>query len=330
MNKKIIISYILTVIHTGLFAQFDGIVGSEGCKAVHCNDALIIEWATECKVIRGYQDIALPEKGYASYGTDTNAIGKVNDSITTDAVSLGDSGIAILTFQTPISNGDGYDFAVFENSFDDSFLELAFVEVSSDGIHYFRFPATSNTPVDKQVGGFGKVDATLINNLAGKYRVGWGTPFDLEELPDNIHLDKHNILYVKIIDVVGTINPDHATYDANGNIVNDPYPTAFASSGFDLTGVGVINNQTNTSNNTFVNEYDELFVSVYPNPCRNFVYIHANACRLSVYNSLGQKLKEQYLTENHSQIDMNNYPKGIYFIHLQNNHTTKYFKLIKQ
>jgi hypothetical protein len=320
----------LTVIHIGLFAQFDSIVGSEGCKAIHCDDALIIEWATGCEIIRGYQDIAHPEKGYASYGTNTNAIGKATDSNTTDAVSLGDSGVAILTFQTPVSNGEGYDFAVFENSFRDSFLELAFVEVSSDGIHYFRFPATSNTPVDEQVGGFGQVNATLINNLAGKYRIGWGTPFDLEELPDDENLDKSNILYVKIIDVIGTITPDSATYDANGNIVNDPYPTAYASGGFDLTGVGVINNQNNTSYNTSVNKYDELFVSVYPNPCNDFVYIHANACWLSVYNSLGQKLKEQYLTENHSQIDMNNYPKGIYFIHLRNNQITKHFKLIKQ
>jgi hypothetical protein len=325
MSKKIIILCALAIFPAGLFAQFDGIAGSEGCKAVHCDDSRIIEWATGCKVIRGYQDIARPELGYASYGTETEAIGKVNAH--TEAVSLGDSGIAILTFQTPVSNGEGYDFAVFENSFNDSFLELAFVEVSSDGIHYFRFPATSNTLVNEQVGSYGQVNATLINNLAGKYRFGWGTPFDLEELPDDEYLDKSNIRYVKIIDVVGTINPDHATRDASGNIVNDPYPTAFASGGFDLTGAGVMNNQNNTS----IKEYDAvLSVSVYPNPCSDFVYIHARDCLLSIYNSLGQKLKEQHLRENHVQIAVNNYPKGIYFIHLQNNQTIKHFKLIKQ
>jgi len=323
--KKLIFS-LLTAFPIGLFAQFDGVVGTEGCKAIHCDDSRIIEWATNCKVIRGYLDITKPQNGYVSYGEEKNAIGKVEDGITTNAVSLGDSGIAILTFQTPIVNGEGADFVVFENSLDGLFLELAFVEVSSDGVHYFRFPATSNTPVDKQIGTFGTIDATLINNLAGKYKVGWGTPFDLEELEDNEHLDKNNIRYVKIIDVVGTIDPLYATFDANGNIINDPYPTNFASGGFDLTGVGVINNQNSVS----VPDYADFFVSVYPNPCRNFVCVHANGCILSLYNSLGQKLHQQQLTENTSLINMNKYPEGVYFISLQNSQTIKRIKIIKR
>jgi len=50
-------------------------------------------------------------------------------------VSLGDSGVADVTFAGAIYNGPGADFAVFENGFlnatNDSlaFLELAFVEV---------------------------------------------------------------------------------------------------------------------------------------------------------------------------------------------------------
>ncbi len=321
-----IIFYLLSAFPIALHAQFDGIVGSEGCKAIHCDDVRIIEWALNCEVTRGYLNIAKPGNGYASYGTETNATGKVNDLITTEAISLGDGGTAILTFQSPIVNGAGYDFVVFENSLDDIFLELAFVEVSSDGTHYFRFPATSNTPIDVQIGSFGSVDATLINNLAGKYRVGWGTPFDLKELPEDENLDKNNIRYVKIIDVIGTIDPQYATYDANGNIINDPYPTNFASGGFDLTGVGVINNQNSTS----VNQYNELSISAYPNPCKDFIYIHAKGCKLSLYNNLGQKLTEQYLIENQSQINICNYPAGIYFIHLQNSQAEKCIKIVKQ
>jgi hypothetical protein len=328
INRKIeTMSLILLLFfHCNLFAQFDGVVGSDGCKAVYCNDKRVIEWAAGCEVVRGFQDIARPENGYASYGNDTNATGKVNDSSATEAVSLGDGGVAVLTFLTPVANGDGYDFAVFENSFSDDFLELAFVEVSTDSVHFFRFPATSNTPVDKQISGFGTIDATLINNLAGKYRIGWGTPFDLSELPDDIHLNKNNIRYIKIIDVVGIINSDYTTYDANGNMINDPYPTLFASGGFDLTGVGVIHNQHNVA----VEHYDSPVVYVYPNPCNHFVNIHASGYRLVLYNSLGQKLMEQHLTDDLSQIKMNHYPKGIYRIILQNNQTIKHIKLIKQ
>ena len=83
-----------------------------------------------------------------------------------------------MQFSTPIFDGANWDFAVFENGFSDTFLELAYVEVSSDGINYFQFPCTSYTQDTLQIGGFGSVDATKIDNLAGKYRAHYGTPFD--------------------------------------------------------------------------------------------------------------------------------------------------------
>jgi hypothetical protein len=115
-------------------------------------------------------------------------------------------GSAILTFQNPISNGTGFDFAIFENSFNDVFLELAFVEVSSDGVNYIRFPATSNTQTTTQIGPFDNTgDATKLNNLSGKYRAQYGTPFDLQELTGNPLLNINAITHIKIIDVVGSI-----------------------------------------------------------------------------------------------------------------------------
>ena len=42
-------------------------------------------------------------------------------------VSLGDGGYALLTFEKPIKNGID-DFAIFENSFSDTFLELGLVD----------------------------------------------------------------------------------------------------------------------------------------------------------------------------------------------------------
>lgn len=197
-------------IQVPIFAQFDGIVGSEGCKAIEYKDSRFIDWAKTCVVTRGKVDIAKPEKGLVSFGKEENAIGAVNSTDVYDCISLGDAGEAILTFNHPIVDGEGFDFAVFENSFNDTFLELATVEVSSDGVHYFGFPTTSNTPTDKQVSGFGSIDATKLNNIAGKYKGGWGTPFDLSEIADKENLDKNNITHVKIRDVVGTINPQYA------------------------------------------------------------------------------------------------------------------------
>jgi hypothetical protein len=46
---------------------------------------------------------------------------------------------------------------------------------------------------------------------------------------------------VRITDVVGSIDPRYWTRDSLGNLINDPFTTPFASGGFDLNGVGVIN-----------------------------------------------------------------------------------------
>ena len=249
-------------------AQFDGAVGTAGCKAVQYNDSRIVNWATSCTVFRGYYDIA-SNRTLASFGSDTAGIGPATASNTMEAVSLGDSGVAVLTFETPIANGEGADFAVYENSFGDGFLELAFVEVSSDGQRYVRFPSTSNTPTATQVGSFANnMDPTLMNNLAGKYRIGWGTPFDLEELRDSAGIDINNITHVRLVDCIGTIDTQYCTYDANGNIVNDPYPTAFNSGGFDLTGVAVINQRS-----SHIDMAQVADIKAYPNPCRSFLQL---------------------------------------------------------
>ncbi|MES2556144.1 MAG: T9SS type A sorting domain-containing protein [Bacteroidota bacterium] len=240
-------------------AQFAGPVGSPTTTAIHKDSNAFVAWATNCIVQRGYFDIADPGLGTASFGTASAGIGIAGNSV----VSLGDSGVAVLTFLNPITNGQGFDFAVFENAFNDEFLELAVIEVSSDGENYMRFPATSNTPDDVQVGSFENFgDATLLNNLAGKYREFYGTPFDLDELTGSPNLNVNAITHVKIIDVVGTINPLHATYDQASNAINDPYPTAFAAGGFDLDAVGVIHEGEaglNDKNNA-------ISISVSPNP----------------------------------------------------------------
>lgn len=238
-------------------AQFAGPVGSPTTTAMHKDSSAFVAWATNCVVQRGYLDISDPDLGVASFGDASQAVGTAGG-----VVSLGDSGVAVLTFLNPITNGPGFDFAVFENAFNDEFLELAVVEVSSDGENFFRFPATSNTPDDVQVGPFENFgDATLLNNLAGKYREFYGTPFDLDELTGMPNLNVQAITHVKIIDVVGTIDPLYANYDQASNAINDPYPTAFASGGFDLDAVGVIH-----EGEAGLETLTEVSVSLFPNP----------------------------------------------------------------
>ena len=273
---------LLLFITTVAKAQFPGPPGFTGTTALYKDSSAFINWATTCVVTRGYQDIASPSGGYASVGNDTNGTKKANVN---PVVSLGDGGIAILTFQLPITNGPGFDFAVFENAFNDAFLELAFVEVSSDGINYFRFLATSNTQTLTQIGPFDNTcDGTKLNNLAGKYRASYGTPFDLQELASQIGLNINAITHVKIIDVVGDINMPYATYDKNNNPINDPYPTAFASGGFDLDAVGVINQLTVGIKE---NQPLENSITIYPNPVTDVMFVYSSDI----------DIKEMYLTD---------------------------------
>ncbi|MBQ0016092.1 MAG: T9SS type A sorting domain-containing protein [Bacteroidales bacterium] len=295
---------------------FCGKVGTPNCNAIAADSSAVVAWATTCVVHRGPIDIArttIP----ASYGNDTMATGPVSMTNNINVVSLGDGGSAVLTFGGEIYNGNGPDFAVYENSFDDDFLELAFVEVSSDGIHYVRFPSTSLTQTETQIDGFGIIDPTMINNLAGKYRMGYGTPFDLEALRDSANIDINHISHIRLIDVVGTIDSTYGSRDAYGHIINDPYPTDFNSCGFDLAGVGVMHINALDIKNATTHD-----IAIYPNPVTNVLNITTTTqTEASLYDIQGKKMLTQTMTTGLNQIDIQHLKAGIYLLHIgQQNH----------
>jgi len=244
-SRRLGLAALLLAASASARADFDPQIGQPGSKGIAASSPLFQGWATSVLDFdRGPQDAANPGGPLANVGSAADALGSPSSGL----VSLGDGGSITLGFDAPIADGDGADFAVFENGFLASagsllaYLELAFVEVSTDGVNFFRFAATSLTPTTSQVGGFGMIDARNLDNLAGKYVAGYGTGFDLAQLAGvSPLLDVMNVNYVRIIDVVGSIDPALGSYDAFGNLVNDPYSTPFGSSGFDLTGVGVIN-----------------------------------------------------------------------------------------
>ena len=309
MIKRISI-LMLALVPTMLWAQFAPEAGVAGTTAMHADSSAFVAWATGVEVERGPMNIAKPSLGLADFGPDlTVTLGKPGGTM--DVVSLGDGGKATLTFASPIVNGPGPDFAVFENGLVNAqdtticFLELAFVEVSSDGEHFFRFPAISKVQDTVQVGSFDCIHASLLHNFAGKYQVFYGTPFDLDEVEDNALLDKNKVTHVRIVDVVGCIDPEYATKDSEGHIVNDPWPTPFGSSGFDLDAVGVIHDLEHI--NVPENQLD--IVSVYPNPVKDKLFVKAeNLQMVEVFNAMGQLL----LTSTVAETDLQQLPQGMY------------------
>lgn len=264
-------------------AGVNGYVGPDGRHAAPTDEDAVINpifqaWAA---YVAGY----IPAAGVDPLWSDPNkALGPVTGN-NLDIVSLGDlkrsqidsnqpPGQITLTFGETIRNGNGCDFAIFENGLisqmntsggsvaGEMFAELGYVEVSSNGQDFARFPAVSLTP--GLVGPYGTIQISNIYNLAGKHPnaggICTGTPFDLEEIVDDPKVisgavDINNIKYVRIVDIPGSgdfrdeagrhIDPSTLPFwahYASSHPIYDAWVT-FGSGGFDLEAIGVLNEQ---------------------------------------------------------------------------------------
>lgn len=209
-----------------------GLDDLSGTDAVPAADPRVVGWATGVVEAVAWGTDLLPE-----WQVPERALGPVTGD-PADVVSLGNGGVLAVTFEPPIADGPGADFAVFENGVTDTFLELAWVEVSSDGVTFARFPARYDG--DQPVSAYGGHDRALIHGFAGRYRVGFGTPFDLADLaaaPAVVGgaVDLAAVRLVRLVDVVG----DGSRLDDAGHPIYDPTPT-IESAGFDLDAVAVL------------------------------------------------------------------------------------------
>jgi len=304
-------------------------VGFGSKHAIERDSNIIQTWASKCTVTRGWQNNQDTALGKASVGSEFYATGKADGTV----ISLGDSGIAILQFDNPISDKEGADFCVFENGFllsnakPESHMELAFVEVSSDGINYFRFPAQSNIDTTKQIGNFEVSNASLVDGLAGKYIGKYGTPFDLNVFAHLSALNIGKITHVKIIDIAGNKDAKYPARDKNGNKIVDPWPTPFESSGFDLDAVGVINQLYKTNVLTLNN----VAFDVYPNPINHgqnlFIKNNLNDLKIDIINAQGKTCFNQTTNQN-IEIETSQFETGIYILSISQNGNIFHQKLI--
>lgn len=311
-------------------AQFAPAAGEQGTTAMKQDSSAFTGWAVSCSVRRGFINVADTTVTYtqgdttsnrAFFGVPANATGKPGGP--SDVVSLGDGGSAVLGFAHPIFNGPGPDFAVFENGFRKQaapflyYLELAFVEVSTDGKHFVRFPSVSLTQDTVQIDGFGQLDPTKIHNLAGKYVLGFGTPFDLADLADSSGIDIDSINYVRIVDVVGDIDSAYARYDSRGHVVNDPWPTPFWTGGFDLNAVGVIHEKNNPQG--IVRQVSGHLFTIFPNPANRQLFIRSvhptkKPFRWAVYSSGGEVMVRHTHGILPASVDVSGWPSGLYVL----------------
>lgn len=180
-----------------------------------------------------------------------NALGSPNGA--THVHTLGIGGWLTLGFGVTIANGPGADFLVAENPFHigfaDTYAEVAFVEVSSNGVDFARFPSAYFGP-QVEPGAFGSVIVGSYANLTGQTPVraasspsvdpqdvveAGGDAFDLADLAthplvlQNL-VDLDAITQVRIVDARSGIDQD-----SRGVLVRDA-----GTNGADIDAVTVI------------------------------------------------------------------------------------------
>lgn len=324
MNKSNLILLICIFIHCSLFAQYPPQAGLQGSTAVYKDSNIIRAWGNDFSLNLGWINALDTNLGKVQFYNPLHAQGKADGFI----ISLGDGGEIVYSFANPIINGEGYDFAIFENGFanpaeaNEAFLELAEVSVSENGIHYVKFPSNCLLDTTTQIPGFGVYsDCRKINNLAGKYLLNYGTPFDLEVFSMLSSINVMNIHYVKIKDVVGSVDETVCTRDADNRKINDPFPTPFISAGFDIDAIGIINPKYPTSIEIESLIDDEI--TLYPNPSQSIIYLTSSSMiqHVKVRDALGKII----FLSNHipSSINIENWNSGIYFLELQKKNGNK-------
>jgi hypothetical protein len=282
---QVIVLLISLYLYAGPYTEpgVNGYVGEDGRHADPADANAVINpifrgWATS---VVSY----MPAPGLSALWADPNkALGQVTgDNL--DIVSLGDldqgqigegvePGQITLAFGEPVLDCNGYDFVVFENGLvslintgggsikGQMFAELGYVEVSSNGVDFVRFPSVSLTA--GLVGMYGTIEISDVYNLAGKHPNGngvcMGTAFDLSEIAGEGDVvsgvvDINNINYIRVVDIPGSgdfedeavkhIEPGSRPawdYYANNHSIYDAWLT-FESGGVDVEAVGVLQEQ---------------------------------------------------------------------------------------
>lgn len=190
-------------------------------------------WASE---VVSYE----PGPEATSYTDPSEAIGPAS-GVATEVLVLGRGGSVTLAFSASLADEGGAEIAIFENGLgtvEELFAELAYVEISSNGRDFARFPV--RTARTEPVSAYGRVNPAEYSGFAGLHPGGVGTAFDFGELAGNPlvtggEVDLGSIRYVRIVDLVG----DGSEIDNEGHPIYDPYPTT-GSAGFDLDGVAFL------------------------------------------------------------------------------------------
>ena len=131
----------------------------------------------------------------------------------------------------------------------------------------------------------------------------------------------HTIKFIKIIDAVGSLNSLHGSIDSKGKKINDPWPTPWPASGFDLDAVALLSPG-------FTGQDELVFNSatIYPNPSRQGAKINIGVegiNQIELLDALGKTLS---VVQNQNSIFAPE-QSGVYQLRIATNQGVFYSKL---
>ncbi|HRP02119.1 MAG TPA: T9SS type A sorting domain-containing protein [Candidatus Kapabacteria bacterium] len=235
-----------------------------------------------------------------------------------EILSIGIGGEIIVGFKDYVlKDGDGVDFIIFENAFINPvnqgiFAEPAIVSVSSDGVNYIEFPFNTVT-----MDGFAGINPINGKYEPSQYPLCGGDGFDLA----TIGMD--NIKYIKIRDT-----SEITTYLDEDNKYYSP---KFLVSGFDLDAVAglYLEKTTGINDDSDIENIKDIKISF--NSYSNIIKVNIANIKQSlveIYDLLGNKVYSNSINKS-CEININNYPNGIYILHIINGSNLKTVRILK-
>lgn len=84
------------------------------------------------------------------------------------------------------------------------------------------------------------------------------------------------------------------------------------------------------TSSTFINDLSENKFTIYPNPCKDKLFIHSynssNKCSVSIFDSYARLCKSSII-ENHEYIDVSDLKAGLYFLRINDHANFHYYRV---
>lgn len=81
-----------------------------------------------------------------------------------------------------------------------------------------------------------------------------------------------------------------------------------------------------------IDDNQKVTTQLYPNPASEFVFIKSKKLisQVVIVNVLGKQVLKSYPNKTEFRLDINSLPNGLYFVKLNNNTSTRVFKMYKK